>query len=538
MKFLEKSFSRINTIKYKTYKNAKTILFEASGVNSPKTMVAAIFFTSFFKEEGYNVHALGSRRKVAEYKYIDSTSDKFIPFKSYIQFLKHLPRVLFLHLLYFNQYIKPEKLFHLEVDGIYIGDAIYDEYLRYNQLGTIKKFDWKLFLKISEAFYYYAFFKSLYKKHDYEYVVTNHHCYIRQLIMNRMAISSGIKVIQNQALVVVKKLYDMETLSNEHISQPNNDIIKSVYSDNNILEKISVNSEVKLERNGGIDYYKNVNDPSEFILNIRDKKNKENKKLVVIYAHAYTDNITGADGRKFVFMDHYLWIKNTLLLCEKNKNIITILKSHPAEKNYISDITSEVIFKEVQNEVNSKDLILCPDDIDLKKYSDMIDLVITSRGTVGIEMPCLGVPVLAQVENHAVFSNNDVVIESKGYDDYANTISKAHLIPRLTEEEIKKAVAFAKLSNILVFYKRDNMIATWQDVLRKPDKLISVFDEGISMESVYRDDIDTVIENKLIDFEVNYKKDFFMDMKEFLNNDKIKYLAEVNYEEKIKEIIY
>jgi len=532
-KILKKSFAIIDAIKYGTYKNAKTILFESSGVNSPKTMVAGIFFTSFFKEEGFNIHALGSSRKVVEYNYIDSTSDKFISFKSYILFLKYLPKVIWLHILFFNKYVSPEKLFNLEIANIYIGDAIYDEYLRYNQLGTIKKFSWKLFLKISEAFYYYSFFKNLYAKHSYEYVITNHHCYIRQLIMNRMAIAAGVKVIQNQALVVVKKLYDMDTLSNEHISQPNNNIIKSIYANSGIFNKLSKGKEVELERNGGINYYSDNNGCDNFIVNVKDRKKREGKKIVVIYAHAYTDNITGADGRKFIFMDHYLWVKNTLKLCEKNENIITILKPHPAEKNYLSDVTSEAIFNEVQDDVDSNSLLLCPDGIDLKKHHDMIDLVITSRGTVGIEMPCLGIPVLAQVKDHAVFSNNEVVIESGSYDEYVSTIAKAHLIPKLTELEVKKAIVFAKLSNILVFYKKGEMIATWQDELRVPGKLISIFDEGASAGSVYRDDIDDVIEKKLIEFDQVYKKDFFEDMREFLNNDNIKYLAEIGYEEKI-----
>lgn len=535
MKVLKKSFEKINSIKYETYERAMLVLFEASGVSQPSTMLSNIFVASFFKESKFNIHALGSSKKISTYKYMNSTTDKFLGYKSITNFLKFAPKVILLHLVNFKKYINPDKLFNLEIDGIYMGDAIRDEYLRYNQKGTIKEFNWKLFLKISEAFYYYSYFKNLYKKYDYEYVIINHHCYVRQLIMSRMAVRLKIKVIFNGGeSVVVKKWYSENAISNEHISQPNNNIIKAVYSNHEIFENMSKDKDVTLERNSGINYYNNNINEDNFILDIKNKKKKQNKKLVVIYAHVYADNITGSDGRRFIFMDHYLWVKNTLKLCKKNKNIITILKPHPAEKNYFSDINSEMIYKEFQEKNDDSDLILCPDNIDFRKHSDMIDLVITSRGTIGVEMPCLGVPVLAQEYNHAVFSNNDLVIESKNYTAYANSIARAHLIEKLNEEEIKKAVVFAKLSNILVFYKMDDMMLSSQEILKESKKEISLFDKRNSINSLYVDNLDDVVVEKLVNFEKKYKKLFFADWQNFLNDDKMKYLAEVSFHDKMK----
>lgn len=165
----------------------------------------------------------------------------------------------------------------------------------------------------------------------------------------------------------------------------------------------------------------------------------EKKKNVVIYSHILWDAnmFYGED----LYNDFEEWFIRTIKVAMENPNVNWIIKMHPAnvwKGNSGNKCREEELIEE--NFGSLPDFMHCvkPDtDINTYSFFKITDIAVTVRGTIGMELPCLGIPVLTAGTGR--YSGMGFTIDSNSIEEYEQHIRNIHRLQPLTDQQKVKA---------------------------------------------------------------------------------------------------
>ncbi|MCW8895343.1 hypothetical protein [Sulfurimonas sp.] len=526
-KFIEylKKFS-----KYKNQDSGKRIFFDILGAEIPGYIYSSALFTITMNKLGYNIdYQIGNNQGKLKKIYSFNAVNFFTPKKYKI--LKYLPKMMLLNLINIPNYFSVNKLFNMYIDNVYVGDLIYDSYNRREEQPSIDEINLKYFRKINEAFFYYCYYVDIFKSNKYEYTILNHNCYISNALIGRVSQRFGSKPILlsgDYMGILARKLYPDDAVFNFY-SIMNTKLYKESLEREKLVKKAEVffdnvmNQTVKTHDSVNFEVAKTITDIQERIEVLKYKNS--GKKIVVISSHVLIDNIVGSDGRRQTYRDILVWLRETLILCEKNKNIITFLKPHPRE--YAFKYTPTII--DVYNDLNLKNIKLWPDNLDMKDNHDLIDAIITIRGSVSFEFPGFGIPVILAGKDHAGASGFGIVNEIDKVDEYEKAIANIHNLKKLDDVSIRKSKLIYFMYFNSIFYKLGDELRFKKEDLFKEEYLVT--DPKQLPLNPYKDNVADILIEKLEKFEENYKE-YLANWVNFLNDDSLTLLGEIQYKER------
>ena len=174
---------------------------------------------------------------------------------------------------------------------------------------------------------------------------------------------------------------------------------------------------------------------------VKQLKLSPEKKTAVIYSHILNDAnlFYGAD----LFEGGYEeWLVETVKAAQTNSKVNWVLKLHPANvsRNAKSGYTGEfgelVALKQAFGVIPDFLIIVYPDDKTSPfSFFKITDYGITVRGTVGMELPCFGIPTLTAGTGR--YSNKGFTVDSSSADEYLNRIKAIQLIRPMSAQEIE-----------------------------------------------------------------------------------------------------
>jgi len=273
-----------------------------------------------------------------------------------------------------------EKFLNLVIDGVYIGDLMYDSYLKKYNLNTVevKSNEFKLFLKefLVLFFWWFNFIKTNKKKIKSFIIIHAVYSFgLPSRIASRFNIDSYlvshksiVKINQNNRYItngVNKNLSFFNKLDKKNK--------KKIYS----FSKEEINKITKGISKTGKNYKTKIRNIKIF--------NPTNKKKILVCCHHFNDapHVYG----KFFASDFVEWYKILDKISKKN-DYLWLIKPHP--ENYDKDIT---FFKRFFfNKENF--LILNKNFSNQEILKQNIDLALTCFGTINFEYPFLGTKVL------------------------------------------------------------------------------------------------------------------------------------------------
>ena len=330
--------------------------------------------------------------------------------------------------------------------GIYFGDLIYDEYIRNNHNFLNRNLINKNFLKLLYIIIFKInFLEQIISKKSYEYVISPTHTYASNAALGmRIALKKNIKVLNvlSSRLRIYKKPIEAEKI--EYI------LDLKFLKDKKIFDKDwkkKFNIMIKDRYSGKIKYFtakdayrnkKQIN-KAEF-LKIFHFKRKSFKRIVFYAPHCFSD--ANHKAGKLIFDDYYDQFQTTIKHAEKDIDSLWIIKIHPTsykykEENLIHELIKN---KKVQN------IVICPNKFSTFSLIKFSDLIITGRGTIGLETACFGKkPLLA---GETFYSNFNITHNPRNVKDYINKLSNYKLLSKLNTKQI---IAAKKLFYLLVF---------------------------------------------------------------------------------------
>lgn len=166
------------------------------------------------------------------------------------------------------------------------------------------------------------------------------------------------------------------------------------------------------------------------------------KKTVVIFCHILYD-ATFFYGES-LFEDYEQWLVETVRAAIANPRLNWIVKVHPvnvwrskmdgAELVQLEAATLAKHFGTLPSHVK---LMAADTDINTFSLFDVADYGLTVRGTIGMELPCFGIPVVTAGTGR--YAGRGFTIDPATREEYAARLATLHNLPRLDDAAIRRA---------------------------------------------------------------------------------------------------
>ncbi|MBI5928573.1 MAG: hypothetical protein HY862_04650 [Chloroflexi bacterium] len=162
-----------------------------------------------------------------------------------------------------------------------------------------------------------------------------------------------------------------------------------------------------------------------------------NKKTAVVFSHVAFDAafFSGQD----LFEDLEDWFIQTAQAACQNPNLNWILKLHPgnlAKVGFAKGFEEPELIKLrlIDPLPDHVKILRANTDINTRSLHPLIDYGLTVRGTIGFELPCLGIPTV--IAGTGYYSGYGFTIDAQTREGYLNILARLDTIPPLNDEQI------------------------------------------------------------------------------------------------------
>ncbi len=195
----------------------------------------------------------------------------------------------------------------------------------------------------------------------------------------------------------------------------------------------------------------------------------DDKKVAVIFPHILWDGsfFYGKD----LFNDYTHWFVETLRAAAANPRLQWVVKLHPAhlvKAKQLNDTRRPSELDVLERAIGAlpPHVKLVHPDTDLNTYSlfQIADYVVTVRGTVGMEAPVFGIPVVTAGTGR--YDRRGFTLDSSTREEYLQRLATLESYPRLSADQVEIAERLAyevlccrplRLSSVSLEYERDEI---------------------------------------------------------------------------------
>ncbi|GAH46311.1 unnamed protein product, partial [marine sediment metagenome] len=331
-----------------------------------------------------------------------------------------------------------------KLDGILIGDLIYDSYLSYGYatMPSIDKINrYELFNVMQSIFYNRRVIKHIVKHYDIETCLVAHTVGTAGGVFSRYLVSNNIEVWERYS--TLKKHRSIKTL---YYSAARPDMKYVKFMQNRLgyfipLAEKHLNNRLKNRSSDWGAQLPYLRDKRVFYNRQEFSKNfglSPSKKNIFVMLHAFNDfpNSFGFT----IYRDYYEWFKTVLNIAQEVDSVNWIFKEHPGAKYYpTKDLDLELIF----SKINVSNIRFLNKDANFNTSSlrYVADAICTCIGTAGLEYSAFGVPCI--LSGKTWYSGFGFTVEPRTDVEFKKILKNIDKLPRLNNEQINIAKIIA-----------------------------------------------------------------------------------------------
>ena len=396
---------------FQSDKKENEILLEAS-----KTASSTISFS-------YLANLLAKKHKAKIKAYV--VKSKKIETKIYESFNAEIFYLSFSE----SQLLEAQKLFNelypniktkrdvedLEINGIWIGDLLYDSHLRDWLVPTIDIKDQRFKDSLKYALGHYIYWRDYLNSHNVKAVIVSHCVYYQYALILRLAIQRGIPGYQINATHVHRLNNENLRAYTEFFDFPKE--FQKLTKQEQVMgiEEAKRRIERRLSGEVGVDMH--YSSQSAFVRKEIKRVLRESPRIKILIAvHCFFD-APHPFGQN-LFPDLYEWMDFLGKISEKT-DYDWYLKTHPDYLPANTPILEQFLKKYPKfTQINHK-------TSHLQLVDDGLDFVLTVYGTVGFEYAALGIPVInaSTCNPHIGYKFN---IHPRTIEEYKNILLDLH----------------------------------------------------------------------------------------------------------------
>lgn len=166
------------------------------------------------------------------------------------------------------------------------------------------------------------------------------------------------------------------------------------------------------------------------------------KKTAVVFSHLLWDAtfFFGTD----VFDNYEQWLVETVRAACRNPRLNWVVKLHPANvwkvrrEDPNAEFVEERVLREQIGPLPPHVKLVRPEtDINTYSFFQLMDYCLTVRGTIGMEAPCYGIPVVTAGTGR--YSGRGFTLDSRDREEYLARLARLETVPPLAPAEIELA---------------------------------------------------------------------------------------------------
>lgn len=169
---------------------------------------------------------------------------------------------------------------------------------------------------------------------------------------------------------------------------------------------------------------------NELLTSLKIEPNDQRPK-VFIMPHCFSDANHAAGN--LLFNDYYTWFVETLKKAKECPDTIWFVRTHPCAYMYHEEGQVEAIYEKFKDD----HIHLIPDDFSTASVFSIADVVLTCRGTIGLEAASMGIKTI--VSGNSPYSGFDIVHEPKTKEEYLSLLGEVAKLPKMSERQIQEA---------------------------------------------------------------------------------------------------
>tara|TARA_Y100000591_G_scaffold330402_1_gene361318 strand:- start:6792 stop:8441 length:1650 start_codon:yes stop_codon:yes gene_type:complete len=303
--------------------------------------------------------------------------------------------------------IKNKKdLVEYKYKNIWIGDLIYDSYLKNYSLPTIDITACKFRNFFHESLKTFIFWEKYLKTRKVKKIIISHGVYLPAVLM-RIAVSKNIPVYSGNIL----SLYNFQkNLINPWCEfKSHRKLFNKLSSHEKFIAKKEAKRRIELRFKGIKRVDMRYSKKSSFLnKKLKSKIKKDSKIKILIASHCFLDSphVYGVN----LFNDFLEWLE-FLYKISKKTNYSWYIKTHPDYKPQTKHILNEFLREKKEFK------LLPPNYSHHQIISEKINFALTTYGTIGWEYAALGIPVINASTNNPHIGYN-FNINPKNIEEY------------------------------------------------------------------------------------------------------------------------
>lgn len=322
---------------------------------------------------------------------------------------------LFLACRYWLNLEKKDELLRLRIKGVYVGDLIYDTYMRFKPAPTVDLKDKYLIVVLWQALRDIRRAKKYFSEVKPKAYLTSYTTYIQHGVAVRVALMAGVRVFSLSNFQEFAKELSIE----DWYQTQNPDCYANDFSrlDDKESKLVLAEKAMNARISGKIDSATSYMKKSAYLHS--DKYDINLQDTVIVFLHDFYDS--PHVYRNMVFSDFWEWACFTIETLQNN-GVKFYIKPHPNQIKLSNKVLDDLQYRYLSLKVLSK-------DISNKQLVDAgMACGVTVYGTIANELAYMGVPTIAAARHpHVSFDFCKTATNKTDYASYLKNYSEFNL---------------------------------------------------------------------------------------------------------------
>lgn len=349
-------------------------------------------------------------------------------------------------------------LLRMTCDGLRIGDLVYDTFLRNTGSVTVESVNNALLSCGYQGLGYYKLYDRIFRERQIDATVVGHNVYLRFGTLGRVSVAHKVPAYFNWSVPTrVYKYTRTEEFPGSGVAIPGagaeidpdifdfmlkQDAARVVAAGREILDaKTTPEERTGSTKQGGwhsyaFDSSRKTYSREEFC---QATGIDPAKPIAVLLSHAMPDG--PHNYSRSLFDDYFQWLKATLDAVVGLDGVNWIVKPHPDDKHYRSNVSAEALYQSYKQHPH---IALSPNDLNNRSLFDFADALVTVRGKGAFECAAHGIPVITA--GAGPYSGLGFTYEPKNLAEYQSLLERVGSLPKLNQEIANRAYAYIALA--------------------------------------------------------------------------------------------
>lgn len=345
----------------------------------------------------------------------------------------------------FSALKSPTDLLNLVVDGMPVGDLIYDSYLGAGGYATVNELNDEILKIMVKIFGLRLMYLSIIRRYPVERAVISQMMGLYPGILAKCLLASHIEVLNRVGShqIFLRKCRELDGMGDHPCTPPNEIFDRMLHAQDEAVQK-SATDYLDKRLGGGIGRLDAALAYSkEKRLYTDEGKFCEEFGLdpalptVFVMLHAFNDYPHWNFPRKMLYLDYYHWFVRTLAIVKTVQSVNWVIKEHPTQKYYpTKDLDLDSFMSDYRDLPNVR-FFNADSKFNTGSLRYIAHAIVTGGGTAGLEFSTFGIPCVLAGEG--AYSGFGFTIDPASSEEYEDRLRNISTLPKLTDEQIHRA---------------------------------------------------------------------------------------------------